>query len=244
MRLIFTKFKRFLFVFLTGFISFIVLLLFHLSITTFVFFTRFFHLNFFLLRRVTFQLSSLAVTLIVLLFWIYSYLLIPVSAVQQYFLHWEILIKLLSHFPQTFLQTQKELPPFIAQLMPILVLIGTVFVNLRDVPQNVIVKLDTSAAATEFSEQVQLGIDVYVSHRKYQDKFHSSSWFSVAYAAAIAHRNNFFCLYQQNKSAGKAEFKQVSYCCKRNFEAAKLAYANKTKESITSQKLVSHNLSE
>ena len=51
------------------------------------------------------------------------------------------------------------------------------------------------------------------------------------------HRNHFFRLYQKdNSSESKVKFRQVSNRCKRLLEAAKLAYANKTKESITSQK--------
>ena len=38
-------------------------------------------------------------------------------------------------------------------------------------------------------------------------------------------------------SDSKVKFRQASNHCKRILEAAKLAYANKTKESITSQKL-------
>ena len=44
-------------------------------------------------------------------------------------------------------------------------------------------------------------------------------------------------MYQKDKSASKVNFRQASNCCNRVLEAAKLAYANKTKESITSQKL-------
>ena len=45
-------------------------------------------------------------------------------------------------------------------------------------------------------------------------------------------------MYQQNKSSdSKVKFRQASNRCKRVLEAAKLAYANKTKESITSQTL-------
>ena len=55
-----------------------------------------------------------------------------------------------------------------------------------------------------------------------------------ASAAAIFNRNHFFCLYQQNKSyESKVKFGQASSHCKRFLEAAKLAYATKTKESIT-----------
>ena len=78
----------------------------------------------------------------------------------------------------------------------------------------------------------------HIPHRKYQVKPHSSPWFSAACAAAILHRNHFFRLYQQNKfSASKVKFRQASNRCKRVLETAKLAYATKTKESITSQKL-------
>ena len=49
-------------------------------------------------------------------------------------------------------------------------------------------------------------------------------------------------MYQRNKSSdSKVKFRQVSNCCKRVLEVAKLAYANKTKESITSQKLDSRD---
>ena len=49
-------------------------------------------------------------------------------------------------------------------------------------------------------------------------------------------------MYQKDKSSeSKVKFRQVSNCCKRVLEAAKLAYANKTKESITSQKLGSRD---
>ena len=44
-------------------------------------------------------------------------------------------------------------------------------------------------------------------------------------------------MYQQNKSESKVKFRQASNCSKRVLEAAKLAYATKTKESITFQKL-------
>ena len=69
-------------------------------------------------------------------------------------------------------------------------------------------------------------------------KPHSSPWFSAAYAAATCHRNHFSRLYQKDKSsASKVKFRQASNCCKMVLEAAKLASANETKESITSQKL-------
>ena len=69
--------------------------------------------------------------------------------------------------------------------------------HLRDVPSKDIFKLSASAAASEFCEWVQVGTDVYIPHRKYQVKLHSSPWLSAACAAVIVHRNHFFCLYQR-----------------------------------------------
>ena len=83
-----------------------------------------------------------------------------------------------------------------------------------------------------------MGIDVYIPHHKYQIKPYSSPWFSAACAAAIVHRNHFFRLYQREKSSdSKVKFRQTSNRCKRVLEAAKLAYASKTKQPIISQKL-------
>ena len=68
--------------------------------------------------------------------------------------------------------------------------------HLRDVPWRNIFKLGASAAS-ELYEWVQVGFDVYIRHRKYQVKPHSSPWFSATCAAAIVHRNHFFRLYQR-----------------------------------------------
>ena len=48
---------------------------------------------------------------------------------------------------------------------------------LRDVPWEDIFKPGGSAAASEFCEWVQVRIDVYIPHRKYQIKPYSSPWF-------------------------------------------------------------------
>ena len=99
---------------------------------------------------------------------------------------------------------------------------------MRDAPWEDIFKLSASAAASEFCEWVQVGIDVYIPHRKYCVKPHSSPWFSTACTAAIVHRNHFFHLYQHDKSSeSKVKFRRASNHCKRLLEAAKLAYATK-----------------
>ena len=55
------------------------------------------------------------------------------------------------------------------------------------VPWEDIFKVSASAAASKFYEWAQVGIDVYIPHRKYPVKPHSSPWFSAACAAAILH---------------------------------------------------------
>ena len=70
--------------------------------------------------------------------------------------------------------------------------------HLRDVSWEDIFKLGASSAAGEFGECVQVGIDVYIPHRKYQFKPQSSPWFSAACATAVAHRNHFFICTKRN----------------------------------------------
>ena len=70
----------------------------------------------------------------------------------------------------------------------------------------------------------------------------TTTWFSAACVAATVHRNHFLYLHQQNKSyESKGKLRQAGSRCKKVLEAAKLAYATKTNESITSQKLGCRN---
>ena len=56
------------------------------------------------------------------------------------------------------------------------------------------------------------------------------------------HRDHFFHFYQKDKSSeSTVKFTQASNHCKKVLEAVRLAYANKTKESITFQKLGSQD---
>ena len=58
----------------------------------------------------------------------------------------------------------------------------------------------------------------------------------------LVRRNHFFLLYKENKfSEPKVKFRETRNHFKKVLEAAKLAYATKTKESITSQKVGSRN---
>ena len=95
-----------------------------------------------------------------------------------------------------------------------------------------------TAAVSDFPEWVQVGIDVYIPHQKYQVKPDSSPWFSAACAAAIVDRNHFFHLYQKDKSCeSKAKFRQTI----NHYKSCQLPYTNKTKDSTTSKKLGSQD---
>ena len=76
--------------------------------------------------------------------------------------------------------------------MIILVLIGMVFVIIRDIFHG---RMSLNSAASEFWERVQVGVDVYIPHCKNQVKSHSSPWFSAGCAATIVYRNHFYCWY-------------------------------------------------
>ena len=71
--------------------------------------------------------------------------------------------------------------------------------HLGDVSWEDIFKLGASAAASEFCEWVQFGIDAYIPHRKYQVNPHSSPWFSASSAAAIVPRNHFLLFVPKRK---------------------------------------------
>ena len=79
------------------------------------------------------------------------------------------ILMLLSQFPLTFNKTQKRCPFHIIDYdyscadwdAP------------RDVAYEDLFKLGASAAAEEFCEWVQVGIDVYILHHKYQVNHHS-----------------------------------------------------------------------
>ena len=85
---------------------------------------------------------------------------------------------LLSQFPLTFQLIHNGMRHFIAELD------CSDWDRLRDhlvdVPWEDSFKLGASTAASEFCESVQVGIDVYIAHRKYQVRPHSSPWFSAA----------------------------------------------------------------
>ena len=158
-----------------------------------------------------------------------------VFVLQWVSFHAEILIMLLSQFPLTFHQIHNRMPQFHRPAYDYSCDDWDGHCDhLRDVPWKDIFNLGASGAGSGYCEWVQVGIDVYIPHRKYQVKPDSSPWFSAVFASAIVHRNHFFHFYQKDKSsASKVKSRHASNCHKRVLEAAKLVYANKTKEPIT-----------
>ena len=137
-----------------------------------------------LLRWLTLLLGSQTVILMVLLVWIYFLLLTRV-----FVLH--VIVSVSIDFPSN---SQRERTFHrVAYDYPLSDWDG-LRDHLEDVTWEGIFKLGTSAAASKFCEWVLVGIDVYIPHRKYQVKPHSSPWFSAACGAAIVHRNHFFHL--------------------------------------------------
>ena len=120
--------------------------------------------------------------------------------------------------------------------MTIPVLIGMVFVIISEmfhgkISLNSVLLLLLVNFVSGFRLELMY-ISLIVNIRTSLTHLHGSS---AACAAAIVHGNHFFRLYQQNKSSEtKVKFRQGSNLCKRVLEAAKLAYATKTKESIFS----------
>ena len=96
--------------------------------------------------------------------------------------------------------------------MTILLLIETVFEIIWEMPYGRIsLNSVLLLLLVNFCEVVQVGIDVYIHHRKHQVKPHSSPWFFIASTATIVHRNHVFRLYQQKKSfESKVKFRQES----------------------------------
>ena len=92
-------------------------------------------------------------------------LLRPVFILQWLSLHWEILIMLLSQFPMTFCQTHCITCDYTCADWEGLC------DHLRNVPWENSFKFDASG---EFCWLAQVGIDVYIPHRKYKVKYHSS----------------------------------------------------------------------
>ena len=60
---------------------------------------------------------------------------------------------------------------------------------MRDFPWEDIFEINASAAASERCDWLQVGIYVYIPHRKYEVRPHSSPWFSAPSPVAIVYKS-------------------------------------------------------
>ena len=120
-----------------------------------------------LLRWLTFLRGSQTVILIVLLFWIYfssdacicsTMAFAPLGNSDQ------VVVSVSIDFPTN---SQQDAPFYHIAYDYSHADWDGLHDHLRDVPWEDIFKLGASAAATEFCQWVQVGIDVYIPHRKY-----------------------------------------------------------------------------
>ena len=109
---------------------------------------------------------------------------------------------------------------------------------LTDAPLDYFFRFRANKLATLLSEWILNGIDLFIPHRRFQQKPHSQPWFSPACAAAIAHRNHFFHLYHQDpNSHTKSQYRTASNRCKYVLNNAKNQYANMIKLRIEAESL-------
>ena len=81
-------------------------------------------------------------------------------------------------------------------------------------------------------------IDIFVPHKKFQQKPHSQPWFTPPCAAAIAHRNHYFHAYHRNPSvANRTSFRTASNRCKYILNQAKTNYAELIQSRIETESL-------
>ena len=112
-----------------------------------------------------------------------------------------------------------------------------------DVPWEDIFKLSASAATSKLCGWIQVRIDVCILIITIRSSLTHVHGFQLLVLLPEFIENTFFCFYQQNKLwESKVKFRQAINCCKRVLKVAKIAYANITKESITSQKSDSSGL--
>ena len=97
-----------------------------------------------------------------------------------------------------------------------------------------IFRLSASAAATEFCEWVQVGIDVYIPLHKYQAKPHLSSWFSAAIFQQL-----FYSMAQRSSKYDKANL--FARMFSKNYNLLDLGISLPVFHSRTNLKL--HNIS-
>ena len=109
---------------------------------------------------------------------------------------------------------------------------------IADAPLEALFQGNPSEMATSITEWIQTGIDIFIPHKKYQQKPNSQPWFTPECAAAICQRNHFFHKYQRNRTAENLQaFKASRRECRESLRQAKNRYSKQARDSIARQKL-------
>ena len=144
----------------------------------------------------------------------------------------------MSEFPLTFCDIHNRMPHFMAFLMTIPVLIGMALLVISEM----------------FHRSISLNSVLLLLLVNFVSGFRSELMYISlieSIRSSLTHLHGFqlllllpqfveitFCLYQKGKSSeSKVKFKQASNSCKRLFEAAKLAYANKQRSPLLPRNL-------
>ena len=95
---------------------------------------------------------------------------------------------------------------------------------------------DVTSTAKEITEWVEIGIDCYIPHKRFQLKPHSSAWFTPSCATTISHYNHYFHQYHRNVTPkNKKLFCDSRNHCKKVLKDARFDYAKATRRSVASQ---------
>ena len=109
---------------------------------------------------------------------------------------------------------------------------------IADAPVKHFYKFRASKLASLISDWIRNGIDIFIPHKKFQQKPHSQPWFTPACAAAISHRNHYFHAYHRNPSdITRFDFRTTSNRCKYVLNAAKDHYASLIQSRIDNENL-------
>ena len=107
-----------------------------------------------------------------------------------------------------------------------------------DTPRSFIFNNHPTKVASLVSERISEGIDLFIPHKKYQQKPASQPWFTPGCAAAIVHRNHYFRRYNNHRNPEtKADFRQSSNRCSRILKQAKESYKSSVKTRIEEETL-------
>ena len=109
---------------------------------------------------------------------------------------------------------------------------------IADSPRHHIFKRHPTKVTSLITDRISEGMNLFIPHKKYQQKPGSQPWFTPGCAAAIAHRNHYFHLYNSNRDKEtKAAYRQSSNRCSRILKDAKESYKSSIKNKIEEQTL-------